>query len=106
MEIALQVLLGAAAGGAAGLVAGFLAAVLTLQARFWRNGRLIARGEPGIKDCVLPLPLIVLCAIVSSLGAAGLAPWLPLIKAAAIAAALPSLLLLVVGVGAAVAQAR
>jgi len=46
-------LLAAAGGAGVGLFAGFIAAVLNLRLKRWRNDRRMARGYPGIRDCVL-----------------------------------------------------
>jgi len=63
MEILLRVAIGAGIGLIGGALAGFLTAILTLTCRRLRNSVLAARGQPGIKDALLPLPFVVFSAI-------------------------------------------
>ncbi len=97
-----------AAGGSAlgGAVAGFVAAVLVLQAKGLRNAWLIARGQPGIKDCVLPLSFVLFSAIVSLLLGAVLGAFMAPARAIALGAAIPAGLLTLLGVAGAAWQAR
>lgn len=90
----MQVVYGALVGLAAGVVAGFAVAILHLAAKQWRNSRLIARGEPGYKDCVL-VPLWLPGGVLGlGLGAIASAIWSELHVAAIAGAALPALFLI------------
>ncbi|MCA9710910.1 MAG: hypothetical protein KDK70_34030 [Myxococcales bacterium] len=89
--------LGALGGAGVGLVAGFLTAVLVLQLRRLRNARLMRRGEPPIRDCVLP-PFHVPGVFFGVVLGGGLAWVLPLVLAIVIGgSAVPAGLLLLSG---------
>jgi hypothetical protein len=87
-----------------GAVAGFVAAIATLAARRWRIGRLVARGEPAIKDALLPRPFVPFAAIVGGVLAAGLATQLAPVTAGAIGAATPGVLLAALAIGSAISR--
>ena len=57
-------LIAVAVGALAGGATGFVAAVLTLQGLRWRNVRRMHRGEPPIRDELLPTPFVPMGAIV------------------------------------------
>lgn len=48
-----DVALGAGGGVVVGLLAGFIIAVLQLQAKRWRNARLVRANRPPYRDCIL-----------------------------------------------------
>jgi hypothetical protein len=96
----------AGAGGAAlGAVGGFVVALVTLQARRWRNRRLTDRGEPAIRDAILPLPFVGLLAVVAFVAAVVLGAWWPAPRAALVGGLGPVALLALVALGGAAWQA-
>src|SRR5262245_31848713 len=105
METLLHVAIGAGGGALGGAVAGFVAAVLALMAKRWRNGKVMARGEPGWKDCSLPTALVPLCGFAGFVLGAALGGFLAPVRAAAIGALAPAGLLALLSVGFSVAQA-
>src|SRR5688572_20833595 len=90
--------------GLLGCATGFVAAAVTLQARHWRNDRLMARGEPGIRDCVFPTVFVKLSGLLALVLGAVLAPFVAWWLAIAIAAAAPMVALIALAIGLAIAN--
>ena len=86
----MTIAIAAALGLVAGAVVGFGAAIATLALRGWANARLVARGEPARRNEALPLPYMLLAALIAAPLAAVLAVWLPLASSVALAAAAPA----------------
>jgi hypothetical protein len=105
MELLQHLAIGAGGGALVGALAGFIAALLALGSKIWRNGRLQARGLPGIKDCVLPLPFVILSGIASAILGAILGAFITPLKAVLIGGLVPAGLLVVLSVGGSVTQA-
>ncbi len=105
MATALRIALGAGGAAVAGVVAGLIAALITLAARRWRNGRLVARGQPPYRDVLLPRAFPSLCAVASLIAGGALGAFVPWTRAALVGALAPASLLALLGVGAAVHQA-
>ena len=75
------------------ITGGFVASVVQLALKRWRNDRLAARGEPGYKDCArIPLERVT---VLGALGGLTADP----ACGAAIASALPVLLVLLSAIG-------
>lgn len=53
----------------AGLVWSFFLGYVTLRLRHFRNARLVARGAPAMKDCVYPLPIVWVSAVLGAASA-------------------------------------
>ena len=102
----MKVLLAALLGLVAGAIGGFVASVIALLAKRFRNDRLAARGEPGIRDVGLWREPIILVAILSAIISAVLALFFPLESALLFGAGIPSGLLLSLWIGNAIWQLR
>lgn len=105
MEPGLRAVIGATGGLLGGALAGLVAALLSLQAKRLRNAWLHARGRPGIKDAILPLLFVPLCAVASLLVGGILALFLAPLSAVLLAAGVPAGLLLVLILGFTLRQA-
>lgn len=105
MEILLRVAIGAGVGLLGGAVAGFVAALLTLWARVARNSILVSRGGMPYRDCVLPLPFVVMSGGTSLLLGGVLGVFMTATRAALIGACVPAGLLILVSVIGATVQA-
>lgn len=81
-------LLAALLGALAGAIGGFVGAVLLLQARHLRNGVLVRRGLPPIRDAVLT-PLHVPGALLGGIAAPLVVYGHGLIRACALGALVP-----------------
>lgn len=103
--MAITVALGALAGGVTGAVLGFVSAVLIMTARRRRNARLVARGLPAPRDVVL-LPLHLPCAIAGALAGGVAAVFGAPVSGVLLAASIPPVLLLLLGVTTAITTAR
>jgi len=106
MGVVTHIVAGCGLGAVAGALSGLLFAILTLQARRWRNARLVARGEPAIKDASLPRAFVPISAILAALVAGALAPLLPLAAAVALGAAAFPTLVVLLSLGFAVSDRR
>lgn len=84
----------AIAGFLVGGIFGFFASTLILLMRQSRNEKLVARGEPPIRDGVRP-PVVLPSAVLGAAGTAIAVLWLPLSVALLLGTALPVLLILV-----------
>lgn len=98
MQTLLRIALGAGGAALAGSLAGFVAAILALASKHWRNGRLVDRGQPGIRDALLPLPFVFMSAFVSLFLGGVLAIFLTPVRAILIGALIPAGLLAVISI--------
>lgn len=91
----------------ASFVWSFVLAALILRMKHWRNGVLLARGEPPYKDCVFPRPIWFLATF---LGVATIIPVGLLVstslRSMSLAALVPPTTLALVPILAVVSQAR
>ena len=91
-------------GGLGGGVAGLIAAILSLQARRVRNHILAGRGEPGLRDCVLPTVFVPLAAIGGVVVAAVLVWFVAPVPAAIAGALAPAGLLVLISIASLLSQ--
>lgn len=105
MELLLRVAIAAGISLLGGAVAGFVAAVLALWARQLRNSILVARGGVGIRDCILPLPYVMMSAVTSLLLGGILGVFLTASRAALFGALVPAGLLALLSLTGAIFQA-
>lgn len=84
----------------------FVLAAVALRTKRWRNGRLMARGESGYKDCIFSWPVVALTTILGVLACGGVALAHGSVVATALAAVLGPTSLGVVPIVAAISQAR
>jgi hypothetical protein len=102
--VIVAIAIGGLAGACSGLVSGFLASLVVLSGKRARNARLMARGEPGYKDCVrtpLEIPYAVIGLLAGGvIGAIGGDP-----RSSALAGGALPLLWMMVGLAVSIAQA-